>query len=296
MTVRASSLPSRQQDIGCHLVRRVLLAAQDRHLLQVEDGMREFVEHDLQERAKHVIGRGQPFRRTGSGDVCCQFLDVGEVLVADGERGVGRLIGGVDVAVATLDLDHHGPGYLPSRETVADALEDALGLELFVDGLVRLILRLHIGDLDGRAGGSGMAAQGRHRKSRNECQKEQEASTHRTLPGERRDAQLTRVNRRISNDELQRWGKDDPPQQAPRQVGRDAIRMPLLAATFDPERSDVFSKIRKDFDAAGVAQSDEQILRVMHELMIQAGNQLRGTRADTLDATAGELARHLTSR
>ena len=38
----------------------------------------------------------------------------------------------------------------------------------------------------------------------------------------------------------------------------------LARGTRDPERRDVFSKIRKDFDAAGVAQSDEQILRVMH--------------------------------
>jgi hypothetical protein len=38
----------------------------------------------------------------------------------------------------------------------------------------------------------------------------------------------------------------------------------LARATVDPERNDVFSKIRKDFDAAGVVQSDEQIL---HEVM-----------------------------
>ena len=32
----------------------------------------------------------------------------------------------------------------------------------------------------------------------------------------------------------------------------------LAVGTLDPERSDVLSKIRKDFDAAGVVQSDEQ--------------------------------------
>jgi len=64
----------------------------------------------------------------------------------------------------------------------------------------------------------------------------------------------------------------------------------------DPERRDVFSKIRKDFDAAGLAQSDEQILRVMSELMIQAGNQMQATRKDSLDATAVMLARNLMSR
>jgi hypothetical protein len=30
----------------------------------------------------------------------------------------------------------------------------------------------------------------------------------------------------------------------------------LAVGTIDPERSDVFSKIRKDFDSAGVVQSD----------------------------------------
>jgi len=61
----------------------------------------------------------------------------------------------------------------------------------------------------------------------------------------------------------------------------------LAVGTLDPERSDVLSKIRKDFDAAGVVQSDEQILRVMNELMLQAGNLM--PRAETLrcfDSTA----------
>ena len=70
----------------------------------------------------------------------------------------------------------------------------------------------------------------------------------------------------------------------------------LARGTRDPERSDVFSKIRKDFDAAGVAQSDEQILRVMTELTIQAGNQMPATRKGSLDAAAVMLARNLISR
>jgi len=70
----------------------------------------------------------------------------------------------------------------------------------------------------------------------------------------------------------------------------------LARGTRDPERSDVFSKIRDDFDAAGVAQSDEQILRVMTELTIQAGNQMPATRKGSLDAAAVMLARNLTSR
>ncbi len=50
----------------------------------------------------------------------------------------------------------------------------------------------------------------------------------------------------------------------------DAYSDALARGTVDPQRSDVFSKIRKDFDAAGVAQSDDQILRVMTEFMLKA--------------------------
>jgi hypothetical protein len=51
--------------------------------------------------------------------------------------------------------------------------------------------------------------------------------------------------------------------------------------TLDPERSDVLSKIRKDFDAAGVVQSDEQITQVMDDLMLQAGRLSGNARAQT---------------
>lgn len=40
---------------------------------------------------------------------------------------------------------------------------------------------------------------------------------------------------------------------------------------------DVFRKIRKDFDTAGVAQSDHQIRRTMDELMAQAVEQIRNS-------------------
>ena len=70
----------------------------------------------------------------------------------------------------------------------------------------------------------------------------------------------------------------------------------LAMDTLDHERSDVFSKIRKDFDAVGVVQSDEQILCVMKELMFQAGNQMPMTRGGAPDAAALMLARRLKSR
>ncbi len=81
-------------------------------------------------------------------------------------------------------------------------------------------------------------------------------------------------------------------------TGRDAEAYSdaLARGTVDPERSDVFSKIRKDFDAAGVAQSDEQIRRVMTELMLKAGNLMPTARGDSLDAAAVTLARKLMSQ
>ena len=41
--------------------------------------------------------------------------------------------------------------------------------------------------------------------------------------------------------------------------------------------NDVFQKIRKDFDAKGVAQSDHQIRRTMDELMARAVEQIKAS-------------------
>jgi hypothetical protein len=67
----------------------------------------------------------------------------------------------------------------------------------------------------------------------------------------------------------------------------------LAVATLDPKRSDVLSKVRKDFDAAGVVQSDEQILGVFNELTLQAGIQMPSTRGGASDALTVVLARKL---
>jgi hypothetical protein len=81
-------------------------------------------------------------------------------------------------------------------------------------------------------------------------------------------------------------------------TGRDAESYSdaLAVGTLDPERSDVLSKIRRDFDAAGVVQSDEQILRVMNELTLLAGSQMPVTRGGGPDALAVMLARQLKSQ
>lgn len=55
----------------------------------------------------------------------------------------------------------------------------------------------------------------------------------------------------------------------------DAYAKEVIASDFEEAGdNDVFRKIRKDFDAAGVAQSDHQIRRTMDELMVVAAEQL----------------------
>ena len=81
-------------------------------------------------------------------------------------------------------------------------------------------------------------------------------------------------------------------------TGRDAEAYSdaLARSTVDPKRSDVFSTVRKDFDAAGVAESDARILNVMTELMLKAGNHIPTAGGDSLDGAAVMLARNLMSR
>ena len=67
----------------------------------------------------------------------------------------------------------------------------------------------------------------------------------------------------------------------------------LAVGTLDPERSDVLSKIREDFAAAGVVQSDEQIVQVMDDYLLQAGKLMPTGGGSPGDALALTLARKL---
>jgi hypothetical protein len=58
----------------------------------------------------------------------------------------------------------------------------------------------------------------------------------------------------------------------------DAYLKELIAADLEEGGDeDVFRKIRKDFDAAGVAQSDHQIRRTMDEMMSKAIAEIKLT-------------------
>ena len=67
----------------------------------------------------------------------------------------------------------------------------------------------------------------------------------------------------------------------------------LALDTLDPERGDVLSKIRNDFDAAGVKKSDEQILHVFNRLTLQAANQMPSTSRGAGDALTVMLVRKI---
>jgi len=55
----------------------------------------------------------------------------------------------------------------------------------------------------------------------------------------------------------------------------DAYAKEVVAVDFDePGDEDVFRKVRADFDAAGVDQSDHQIRRTMEELLAVAKEQV----------------------
>lgn len=56
----------------------------------------------------------------------------------------------------------------------------------------------------------------------------------------------------------------------------EAYAKQVVVADFDaPGEEDVFAKLRKDFDAKGVAQSDHQIRRTMDELMARAIDEVK---------------------
>ena len=76
----------------------------------------------------------------------------------------------------------------------------------------------------------------------------------------------------------------------------NAYAKDLALAALDAERSDMLSKIRKDFERAGVVQSDVQILSVMEDFMLQASAQVPTARGSSIDAAEVALKRKLTGR
>jgi hypothetical protein len=78
---------------------------------------------------------------------------------------------------------------------------------------------------------------------------------------------VARRNKLLGLWAAEKLGKSGEDAQA---YGREVVRADMQEAGDE----DVFRKIRGDFDAAGVAQSDHQIRRTMEELMIEAVAQI----------------------
>lgn len=72
-----------------------------------------------------------------------------------------------------------------------------------------------------------------------------------------------------------------------------AYAQDLAAGSRDPEKGDVFARIRRDFDAAGLEVNDEAILAAMAELSLKAGAQMPTRNGDTQDGASLALARSL---
>lgn len=70
----------------------------------------------------------------------------------------------------------------------------------------------------------------------------------------------------------------------------------LATATLDLERNDVLSTVRADFLAAGVDHSDEQILCVMNQSWLDAGERRLAKRADASDVALVRIVRSLQSK
>jgi hypothetical protein len=69
----------------------------------------------------------------------------------------------------------------------------------------------------------------------------------------------------------------------------------LAMDALDAERSDVFGKIRKDFENAGVVQSREQFLNVLNEILLKAGGLTPSTQGGGIDAAAVRIKKNLKS-
>ena len=70
----------------------------------------------------------------------------------------------------------------------------------------------------------------------------------------------------------------------------------LAMGALNPGHSNVLSKVRDDFKAAGVVQSDEQILGIMNQSWLEAQSGTATSRADASDPAAVQIARNLQTR
>jgi hypothetical protein len=77
----------------------------------------------------------------------------------------------------------------------------------------------------------------------------------------------------------------------------DAYSDALAMDALDPERSDVFDKIRKDFESAGVVESREHFVTILNEILLKAAaDPAHAAVGGGIDAAALQIKKNLTSR
>ena len=94
-----------------------------------------------------------------------------------------------------------------------------------------------------------------------------------------------RVNKILGMWAAEKLGLKDP--------DAEAYSTALALATLDPKLSNVLDKICRDFDAAGIVQSEEEILSALNAATLQAGDQAPGSQGDVSDALTVTLVRKI---
>ena len=79
-------------------------------------------------------------------------------------------------------------------------------------------------------------------------------------------------------------------------AGAEADAYAESLAAMAAENGDVFGRVRRDFDAAGVAETDGSIAQALTDLTVKAGRLLSTSVGGASDAAAFALMRNLTSR
>ena len=115
------ALAGAQQQEGRDVVRGILLAAENGDLEQVEERVARLVEQHECDAAHERDFCWNPVRRRAAGSL----LEIGDVLVAKGDRLVGRLVPGVGLAVAAGELDSQRLGEPERAQRLGELLQGA---------------------------------------------------------------------------------------------------------------------------------------------------------------------------
>ena len=137
-----------EQEEGCELVGRVLLAPEDRDAQQVKQGMSGLVHEDLGDRTADRLRPGDSGRR---GLVRREGNDAGDQLVTHREDAALRVVPGVCLPAATFQPDGEAAGEPDEANDLGKPLQDALPPQGPIDLVMSRVARLDVGHDDASA-------------------------------------------------------------------------------------------------------------------------------------------------